>query len=211
MSSVLTTIGLWWILISDVAFQLNLSGLGVYPGDPQHLFSVLLAPLIHGSWMHLVSNSLPLTILLTAGLYRYPDSMKWTLPLIYIGSGLGVWWFGREAFHFGASGITHGLMFFIFIGGILRREKAAIATSLGTFFLYGSMIWSVFPDDPSVSYEYHLFGALAGCVCAFLFRHKDSPKHVKKYEWEDDDDIDDPIIGDQWKVGNDEKPPDSNT
>ena len=205
LTSVLVAVGLWWILIVDELLSLGLTSLGVYPGDMSHLAGVLVAPLIHGSWIHLVSNTLPLVILLTAAIYRYPSTTKWVLPLTYLLSGFLVWWFGREAFHFGASGITHGLMFFLFISGIIRRDKPAIAISLGTFFLYGGMIWSIFPDDPSISYEYHFFGALAGVLGAFLFKNSDKPTSVKKYEWEGDDEYEDPIIGDEWKLENEDQ------
>ena len=68
--------------------------------------------------------------------------------------------------------------------------------------MYGSMIWTIFPQEPGISFEYHFFGALSGVVCAILFRHLDPKSVVKTYDWEEEEDYEeDPIIGDQWKTG----------
>ena len=69
--------------------------------------------------------------------YGYPRSRFWALAGIWILSGAGVWLFARSSYHFGASGLTHGMMFFIFISGILRRDRLAVALSLIVFFIYG--------------------------------------------------------------------------
>jgi membrane associated rhomboid family serine protease len=92
--------------------------------------------LIHGSWNHLVANSTALLILATTLLYGYPRSAIPVMILVYIGSGIGVWLLARDSFHFGASGLTHGVMFFVFTAGILRRDKLSIALSMIVFFLY---------------------------------------------------------------------------
>jgi membrane associated rhomboid family serine protease len=171
--------------------------LGVYP---HHLFGlpgILFAPLIHGSWYHLLSNGFALLILLTALGYGYPRSRWPVLALIWLGSGAGVWLFGRESYHFGASGLTHGLMFFIFTSGILRRDRRSIALALIVFLVYGSMIWSIFPQEPHISYESHFFGAVCGVLGAFLFRHRDPVLPQKHYDWEigNEENPDDDAVG----------------
>jgi membrane associated rhomboid family serine protease len=176
---------LWVIELLDRATGAGLFRLGVFPHHVQGLPGILFAPLIHGSWYHLLSNSFALLILLTTLDYGYPRS-KWpALLLIWLGSGLGVWLFGRESYHFGASGLTHGVMFFIFTSGILRRDRLSIALSLIVFFIYGGMIWSIFPQEADVSYESHFFGAAFGVLGAFLLRHRDPDPPQKHYDWED--------------------------
>jgi len=172
------------IELLDRSLDLQLHRLGVYPLDPGGLWGILLAPLIHGSWYHLVSNSFALLILGTALLYGYPRAAKPVLLLVYIGSGLGVWLFARHSYHFGASGLTHGMMFFIFTTGILRRDKLSVALSLIVFLLYGNMVWSIFPQEPGISYESHFFGAVTGVLAAFLFRDRDPAPPEKTYDWE---------------------------
>jgi len=178
---------LWAIELLDRGLDLQLYRLGVYPGELHGLWGILYAPLIHGSWNHLASNSFALLILGTVLLYGYPRTAKPVLALVYIGSGIGVWLFARGSFHIGASGLTHGMMFFIFTTGILRRDKLSIALSMIVFFLYGGMVWSIFPREPNISYESHFFGAVIGVAAAFLFRDRDPAPPVKTYDWENEE------------------------
>jgi membrane associated rhomboid family serine protease len=181
---------LWLFELLDRTFDLQLYRFGVYPHSFDGLVGILFAPLIHGSWGHLLSNSFALLVLLTALLYGYPRSARPALAFIYAGSGLGVWLFARESYHFGASGLTHGIMFYVFTSGILRRDRLSIALSLIVFFIYGSMIWSIFPQEPGISYESHFFGMLCGVLAAFLFARRDPPAAEKHYDWEDEEDPD---------------------
>ena len=182
---------LWLIEVLDLLFGLDLARLGVYPREPLGLAGILAAPLVHGSWLHLVSNSFALLVLGSVLLYGYPRTALPLVVLTWLGSGLGVWLFGRASYHFGASGLTHGLMFFIFVSGILRHDRLSIALSMIVFFLYGGMVWTVFPTEPGVSFESHFFGALMGLVGAFLFFGRDPLPPEKHYDWEGEDEPDD--------------------
>jgi len=178
-------IGLLWIIEGlDNGLHLHLTRFGVLPRVAHGLRGIICAPLIHGSWGHLLSNSLALIVLGVVFLYGYPRASRYVLPLVWLGSGLGVWLFARSSYHFGASGLAHGLMFFIFVSGILRRDRLSIGLSLIVFFLYGGMVWTIFPQQPGISYESHFFGALMGVVGAFAFRHCDPPLPKKTYDWE---------------------------
>ena len=182
---------LWVIKLSELALNLQLVPLGIFPGRTETLGGILLAPLIHGSLAHLFANTAPLLVLGTALLYGYPRAARIAIPAIWLLSGLGVWVLGRPSWHLGASGLAFGLMFFVFTIGVLRWDRRAIALSLVVFFLYGGMIWGVFPGRPGVSWEYHLFGAASGGMLAVLFRRLDPAPPVKKYDWEDDEAPDD--------------------
>ena len=181
---------LWLIEAFDRGLHLSLERLGVYPRTAAGLAGVLFAPLIHGSWSHLLSNSFALLILGTGLRYGYPRAAGPVLVLVYLLSGLGVWCLGRESYHIGASGLTHGMMFFIFTTGILRRDRLSIALSLIAFFLYGGMVWSIFPQEPGISFETHFFGAASGVLAAFLFRRLDPLPPEKHYDWEDETEAD---------------------
>ena len=175
---------LWLIQITSALFGLELIHYGVFPGELFGLRGVLFAPLIHGSFTHVFSNTLPILVLGTAMLLGYPRSSKLVFFSIYFGVGIMVWLFGRPSFHVGASGISFGLLAFVFVIGILRWDKRAIALSCLVFFMYGSMIWGVFPTEPDVSFESHFFGAVIGVLCAILFRNVDAKPPEKRYEWE---------------------------
>lgn len=179
---------LWLIKVFEVISGSSLVEYGIYPGSINGLSGILLAPLIHSSYSHLFANTGPLLILGTLLLYGYPRSARIVIPSIYLGVGLSVWLFGREAWHIGASGLVFGLMFFVFCIGVIRRDKRAIALSLVVFFLYGGMIAGIFPSRPEISFESHLAGAVFGVVLAIVFRNIDPRPPVKKYSWEYEDD-----------------------
>ena len=201
---------LWTLKFLANLFELQAWTFGVKPGELVGLFGIITAPLIHSSFEHLISNTPALIILGTALIYGYPRSWWIVIPVIWLGAGLGVWFTARPVFHFGASGLTYGFMFFIFIVGILRRDRLAIALSLLVFFLYGTMIWGIFPHQVGISFETHLWGAGLGVLCAILLRKRDPAPAVKRYEWEDED-TEDPVIGDTWNEingNNDNNPED---
>lgn len=101
-------------------------------------------------------------------------------------TGLWVWFGARIAYHIGASGLVYGLGSFLFFSGIIRRNINLLAISLLVAFLYGGMVWGIFPYKPEISWESHLYGGIAGLILSFYYR-KEGPAATKK-KWEDDDD-----------------------
>lgn len=181
---------LWIIFIVDAVLALRLGRFGLQPGELPGLVGLLTAPLLHGSASHLFSNSLPLLISLTAMLFLYPNSSLRAIPIIWLGSGLFAWVIGRPSFHYGASGLIYGLLAFVFVSGVIRRDMRSVAVSLMVWFLYGTMIWGVFPIRPHMSWELHLGGAVMGVIAAFMFRNWDRPPMVR-YDWEEDESVPD--------------------
>ena len=182
---------LWFIEGAELLFGLDLTYLGVFPRELHGLIGIPLAPLVHGSLSHLFANSPPLLLLGTLILYGYPRSAKIVIPSVYLGSGLGVWLFARSAYHIGASGLVFGLLSFLLVIGILRWDKRAIALSLAVSFLYGSLLWGIFPGQPEISFEAHAAGAAIGLLLAFSLKQFDPPPPQKRYSWEDEEDTDD--------------------
>lgn len=181
---------LWTIFIFDTVFGLRLGRFGLRPGSAMGLIGVFTAPLLHANFQHILSNTLPLFIALTATLYLYPNAAIRVIPTIWIGSGVLAWLIGRPSLHYGASGLIYGLLAFVFMSGILRRDMRSISVSLLVGFLYGSMVWGVLPTRPQMSWEMHLSGALIGLLLAFVYRDLDRVP-LLKYEWEEDDTVPD--------------------
>ncbi len=181
---------LWFILITDQYLDLHLGRFGLRPRDAQGLLGILTAPLLHGGVEHLFSNSLPLIVSLTTVFYLYPNSSLRALPMIWLGSGLLAWLIGRPSLHIGASGFIYGVLAFVFVSGMLRRDMRSIAVSMLVWFLYGSMVWGILPIRPKMSWELHLSGAILGVVMALLYHNWDRVP-IKRYEWEEDDSVPD--------------------
>lgn len=179
---------LWIIKLAEEVTGISLSNLGVYPRQPEGLKGIIFSPFIHSDFSHLISNSTTLFVSMFVLLYFYRDSAYKVLIIVWLVSGLSVWWVGRESFHIGASGVIYGLISFLFFSGLLRKDKRAIALSLLMVFLYGGLVWGVLPIKEEISFESHLFGAIVGFVCALLFRKSDPPM---KYEWETEENEED--------------------
>lgn len=175
---------LWLVKVAEWAAGAEFTALGLMPRDALGLIGLIGAPLVHGSLGHLMANSLPTLILMTLALYAVPRATFRALPLMWIGSGVLVWIFGRESTHIGISGVTHGLMSFLFVLGALRRDRTAISIALVVFFLYGSMLYGFLPGEPGISFEYHGAGLIAGIVGAVLYRRLDPAPPVRQYSWE---------------------------
>ncbi|WP_075342583.1 rhomboid family intramembrane serine protease [Tenacibaculum agarivorans] len=172
---------IWFVYWLEIKFGWNFNKLGVLPRSFKGLRGVFLSHFIHSDTKHLFNNSVPLTVLLMSLFYFYKDV---ALKLLLYGgllTGLLTWVIGREAYHFGASGIVYLLFSFIFFSGIIKKHYRLVAMSLIVIFLYGSMIWYLFPIKEGISWEGHLSGFLIGLVFAYRFRKVGIVK--EKYEF----------------------------
>ena len=176
---------IWLIQLSDWALDLGPDDLGIRPRQLAGLPGILFAPLLHGDFVHLIDNTLPLLVLGTAMLYLYPSSAFKVLPAIYFGPGIAVWLFARGgSVHVGSSGLIYGLASYILVAGLIRRDRRAVAASLLVCFMYGALVWGVLPIQRKISWETHLAAALIGLALAIALRHLDPPVR-KRYTWED--------------------------
>lgn len=183
---------IWLIKFIEFAFGIDLVFLGVYPLKWEGLVGILCSPLIHADWSHLMANSASLFVLMGFLFYVYRELAVRSFFLIYLFSGIWLWFAGRDSYHIGASGLIYGLAAFLFVSGIIRKNPRLMAITLVVTFLYGSMIWGIFPEffpKENISWEGHLMGMLAGSIVAVYFR-KEGPQ-APVYQWEDEDDEDD--------------------
>ncbi len=180
---------LWIIKTIDYCEQLNLYLLGVYPRSIKGLLGIFLSPLLHSDYNHLISNSIPLLILGTGIIYFYRELAYKVIGFIWMTSGIGVWIFARESYHIGASGLIYGIASFLFLSGVIRKDFRLLSISLLVVFLYGGLVWGVFPFFPQISWEYHLWGSISGFLAA-LINQKKGPKPIE-YSWENEEEFED--------------------
>ncbi len=180
---------MWLVFLFDQLLELGLIRYGLRPREGIGLLGLLTTPLLHANLAHIGSNTLPLLIGGTMLLFLYPNASLRVLPALYFGSSLLAWLFARSSIHIGASGLIYGLLAFVFVSGILRRDFRSIGAALMVWFLYGSMLWGVLPLGPNMSWELHGSGLLIGVLLAWLFRHWDQPP-MKRYDWEDETSFD---------------------
>ena len=130
---------------------------------------------MHGSLSHIISNSLPLLLAITALFGNYPKTAKKVFIYSITLTGILVWLFARSANHIGASGLLYCLLSYVFFSGFIKKDMQSIGLSLAIVFLYGSLIFGIIPDKEYISWESHLFGFISGIYLAWVYRNKDKP------------------------------------
>jgi membrane associated rhomboid family serine protease len=183
-------IGIFWaIKIFETISGLSFARFGILPLQSDGLYGIICAPLLHADFAHLAANSVPFFVLSSALFYFYREIAFRVLALSWLLTGFWVWCFARGgSYHIGASGVVYALATFHFVSGLIRREPKLMAFTLLVVFLYGSMVWGVFPDffpTKNISWESHLMGFIAGLILAVYYRHTGPQRPV--YAWDDDD------------------------
>lgn len=198
--------GTFLVLIWSVHFLIEFGGFsswrsfGNHPRDLSHIWGILTMPFLHAKGIgivdsetgsrlsHILNNSLSFCVLNTILFYIYHKVALRVWGVLFLFSGAFVWLFANGGNHIGASGVVYGLAFFIFWAGVIRlRNRDLLRISLVVAFLYGSIVWGIFPIQEGVSWEGHMGGAIAGLGCAFLFRNE-LPER-KKYRWEIEEEL----------------------
>ena len=182
---------MWGVHLVQFLTFTDFGVLGIYPRKPFGLRGILLSPLIHGDWEHIISNSPPFFVLTAILLYFYPKVALRSFTMIYLLTGLAVWLFGRNVFHIGASGVIYGLVAFVFWTGIFRRSLQSIVLALIVLFLYSGLFYGIVPgQQQNISWESHLLGALVGVFTAYWYKNdieKDEDEHPPAWDDEPSD------------------------
>lgn len=194
---------IWFIKLIEIFFEYDFGNWGILPRRIGGLKGIFTAPLIHGSLSHLMANSIPIFLLSWGIFYFYRTIAFKIFFLCYFLTGILLWALSyRYGYHIGISGLIYAFAFFLFLSGILRKYNRLIAISLIVVFLYGSLIWGIFPLDEEISYEGHFAGAIVGLVLAIVYRKQGPQAPVKIWdeEEEDDDDMENNIDNDENKT-----------
>lgn len=182
---------MWTVKLVEIFFNVDFAVYGLYPLKWSGLFGIILSPFIHKDFNHLISNTFPFIFLGWSLFYFYKEIAWKAFLLIFFTTGLWVWFMARPAFHIGASGVVYGLVAFLFISGILRRDTRLLAVTFVVTFLYGSVIWGIFPElfpYKNISWESHLMGLLSGFIWGIYFREKGPQRKLYSWELEDEND-----------------------
>lgn len=182
---------LWLIYWADHLFPLiDFYKFGVKPHEVSSLKGIVFMPLLHSKneIEHILNNSMPTAVLLGAIIYYYREIALRFFVFAWIGTGVGVWLFAEltNSYHIGMSGVIYAMAGFLFTSGVIRKYLPLQAISLFVVFVYGSLIWGIFPMQPHVSWEGHLAGLISGVVLAFVYRKlgPQSPKYQYEIEKE---------------------------
>jgi membrane associated rhomboid family serine protease len=181
---------MWLVFLFQNTSTDNFSKLGILPREVSGLLGIITSVFIHGDIGHIASNTLPLIVLGMMLFYFYKKIAKSSFIWIWLVSGIWLWIGGRNnvnypTYHIGASTLIYGLATFLFFSGVFRKHLRLMVVSALVVFLYGSIMWGIFPLKTEISWEGHLFGALAGILVAFNYR-KEGPQ-PRAYVWEEEE------------------------
>jgi len=161
---------MWIVHIYKYTTGGSLSQWGIFPRAIDGMIGVITAPFIHGSWEHLISNSIPLFVTTSMIYFFYKRVALPSFVLIYLLTGAAVWTFGRSVYHIGASGVVYGFISFIFGSGIFRRNLKSIVLALVVTILYSGYLGGMLPNQKGISWESHLLGGIVGLLVAWLMK-----------------------------------------
>jgi membrane associated rhomboid family serine protease len=165
---------LYAVELADQVGGERLESNGILPRMLAGLDGVLWAPLLHDDWAHLIGNTLPFVVfgfLATAGGLGQFIAVTATVWLL---GGLGVWLTaGGDTNHIGASGVIFGWLVFLLARGFFARSARQIGLGIVLFAVWGGMLFGVLPGQPGISWQGHLFGALAGLLAARMVARAD--------------------------------------
>lgn len=186
LPALLVLIVMWLVYWADFLFAIDFQRYGLQAQHTKGLRGIVLMPWIHAhnDIKHILNNSLPTFLLLTLLFQSYREIAWRVFFMSWFFTGALLWFIGGSngAIHIGMSGVIYALTGFLFTSGVLRKYLPLQALSLFIVFLYGSMIWGIFPTQPRVSWQGHLSGLVIGVILAFLYR-KQGPQRPK-YQYE---------------------------
>lgn len=169
----LFVVAMWSVFLFQELAGTDFTFLANAPHRIEGLKGILFSPFVHGSWEHIMSNTLPFMVLLTVVINAYPKASFWVLLSVWLGSGTAVWLLGVEGSrHIGMSGVIYGLAFFLLGSALFTRHRVPVLIAVFVVVLYGTMAEGFLPKQ-GISWQSHLYGALCGVAAAFLFGRMD--------------------------------------
>lgn len=165
---------IWVVEAVDFILPLDLDDWGVVSWSPTGFFpGLLLMPVLHAGWDHLIGNSLPIIVLGFLAAVKGLRPFFLATGVMVVVTGIGVWLTNTPGVvTVGASGMIFGYFGYLVARGLFHRSLSDIAIAVGVIVFYGSIIWGIFPSQPQVSWQAHLFGFIGGVIAAWLLRRK---------------------------------------
>lgn len=180
---------LWLVKVIELVADTSFSEYGMAPRSLRGLYGIITYPFLHKDLSHLSANSAPLLFLGAALFYYYGKLSRIIFMQLLVISGFWLWMLGAQgSIHIGASGLVYGLAGFHITAGLIKRNNRLLAFALLVLFLYGSLVWGIFPDffpQRRISWEGHLTGLLAGVVLAWYHRNKGPQRDRYQWEWDE--------------------------
>lgn len=171
---------IWAVHLVNAALGGMPTYFGIHPLDLSSIWHIFTSPLLHGSWEHLISNTVPGAVFcFLIGLSGHRVFWEVT-TIVMLVAGVGTWLFGGIGTnHIGASGMVYGWLAYLLIRGIFNRSISQILVGVLLGVAYSGFIYGVLPGAPGISWQAHLFGAVGG-LGAGSFITSDDPVALRQ-------------------------------
>lgn len=169
VTTVVFLVVLWVLMAVNALSGYRLTGYGVEPREVEGLRGILFAPFLHVDVNHLLANTPACVVLLFLVALSGQRAVWVSSVCTVLVGGAGIWLTGPEnSVHVGASVLVYGWVAFLVLRGFFVRSFGQIVLGAVVALVYAGLLQGLFPGDPGVSWQGHLFGAVGGGLAAFL-------------------------------------------
>jgi membrane associated rhomboid family serine protease len=172
---------MWIVFLFEIKYGFNFNNYSIYPRKTKSLFGIVASPFLHADLKHIVNNTVSFFILMLLTRFFYKKNYLKVFLISLFFSGLLTWCIARPAYHLGMSGVIYALASFLIFKSFMSKQYNLIAVSFVVIFLYGSMLWYVFPVDKNISWEGHLSGLLVGLILSFFVKLKEPKMNTPEF------------------------------
>jgi membrane associated rhomboid family serine protease len=163
---------MWGIEVINTLDSNGLDRDGLYSRNVGRFWGILTAPFIHASFQHLFDNTIPLLFLGAIIAMHGARRLAIVTGFVILIGGLGTWIFGSGE-EVGASGIVFGYATYLLARGFFDRSIWELAVGLVVGVVWGAVLLSSLVPHAGVSWQAHLFGAIAGVIVAWRLARED--------------------------------------
>ncbi|MGB1269365.1 MAG: rhomboid family intramembrane serine protease [Flavobacteriaceae bacterium] len=163
---------MWIVFLFEIKYGFNFNQFSIYPRRLSSLGGILASPFLHSDLSHITNNTISFFVLMLIVRFFYKTNYIKIFMFGVLLSGFLTWIIARPAYHLGMSGVIYVLASFIISKSFFSKQYNLIAIAFTVIFIYGSMIWYVFPIDPKISWEGHLSGLISGIILSFFFKNE---------------------------------------
>jgi membrane associated rhomboid family serine protease len=167
---IITLVALCWVVfvVNNLLWSSQLNQHGIIPRQLRTLPGIIWAPFLHASLKHLMANTVPLLIL---GAVICSRSRSEFVLIVVAGTLLAgglTWIFARNACHIGASGLVFCFFGYLASLAYFRRTFGSLLLSAVCILGYGGILRGLLPSSPSISWESHIAGLIAGIALGWM-------------------------------------------